>query len=284
MGKLLARQKQVDAPSFTFCPLINVSLCPSTMNLAKGQVVPVVAYNPLGWARTHNFRIPVPISDVSVVLSSSEPVATQIMRSSDPSGLPFTLAFSLDLPPLGYFSFVLRPTTSSISINSAVIVPPKRATLQKAPPTANADFVLENKYLRATFSGVTGRLAVIENKMAQPNRKVVIDQGLFWYDSSTGNSQLSTQPSGAYIFRPNETFAYNTSKDNVPSMQFVAGQLYSEVRQTFNSWAKQIVRLYADQPFLEFEYTIGPIDIADGLGKEVITRYATRGFPTDKTW
>jgi len=56
------------------------------------------------------------------------------------------------------------------------------------------------------------------------------------------------------------------------------------VRQTFNSWAKQIVRLYADQPFLEFEYTIGPIDIADGLGKEVITRYATRGFPTDKTW
>jgi lysosomal alpha-mannosidase len=84
----------------------------------------------------------------------------------------------------------------------------------------------------------------------------------------------------------------------------------AEVRQVFNSWATQTVRLYADQPFLEFEYTIGPIDISDNRGKEVwntglvllcarngilsmrtahygpqvITRYATRGFSTDSTW
>jgi len=56
------------------------------------------------------------------------------------------------------------------------------------------------------------------------------------------------------------------------------------VKQVFNSWATQVVRLYADQPFLEFEYTIGPIGISDGLGKEVITRYATQGFPTGQTW
>jgi hypothetical protein len=43
----------------------------------------------------------------------------------------------------------------------------------------------------------------------------------------------------------------------------------AEVRQVFNSWATQTVRLYADQPFLEFEYTIGPIDISDDRGKEV---------------
>lgn len=80
------------------------------------------------------------------------------------------------------------------------------------------------------------------------------------------------------------------------------------MRQVFNSWATQTVRLYADQPFLEFEYTIGPINISDDRGKEVwttgllcvrngilsrhtahygpqvITRYATRGFSTDSTW
>ena len=52
--------------------------------------------------------------------------------------------------------------------------------------------------------------------------------------------------------------------------------MVSEARQKFNeSWVTQIVRLYAGSPFLEFESTVGPIPIADGLGKEVITRFTT---------
>lgn len=37
----------------------------------------------------------------------------------------------------------------------------------------------------------------------------------------------------------------------------------------------QIVRLYFDQPFMVIETTIGPIDISDNLGKEVISRFYT---------
>jgi lysosomal alpha-mannosidase len=150
------------------------------------------------------------------------------------------------------------------------------------PSGEQAAAVLQNKYLRATFSSVTNRLELIEN--LQTGQKVSIDQGLLWYNSSTGNNALSTQPSGAYIFRPNETYAFNMTKENIPSIQLTSGPLSSEVRQVFNSWAVQTVRLYADQPFLEFEYTIGPIDISDNRGKEVITRYTTRGLRTDSTW
>jgi len=265
-------------------------VCESTLNLAKNQVVPVVAYNPLGWPTTHYFRIPVPIQNVAVVVSSKTPIVAQVTRSGDSTGLPFIAAFSLDLPPMGYVSFVLQPgssnnngiASSSLYYESAKSIRERGQTVSANPKTA--DVVLENRFLRATFSGTTGRLSMIENKQSQPSQKVVIDQGLFWYNASTGNNALSTQSSGAYIFRPNETFAYNMTKDNIPSMQLVTGKVYSEVKQVFNSWATQVVRLYADQPFLEFEYTIGPIGISDGLGKEVITRYATQGFPTGQTW
>jgi hypothetical protein len=118
------------------------------------------------------------------------------------------------------------------------------------PSGEQAAAVLQNKYLRATFSSVTNRLELIEN--LQTGQKVSIDQGLLWYvssnscktpkrclasgssldrvrryNSSTGNNALSTQPSGAYIFRPNETYAFNMTKENIPSIQLTSGPLSS---------------------------------------------------------
>jgi hypothetical protein len=35
--------------------------------------------------------------------------------------------------------------------------------------------------------------------------------------------------------------------------------VYTEVQQVFNSWVSQSVRIFPGLPFVEFEYTIGPI-------------------------
>jgi len=43
----------------------------------------------------------------------------------------------------------------------------------------------------------------------------------------------------------------------------------------FADWATQTVRLYMGSPFIEVEYTVGPIPIDDGMGKEVISRWST---------
>uniref|UniRef100_A0A8B9KHS8 Alpha-mannosidase n=1 Tax=Astyanax mexicanus TaxID=7994 RepID=A0A8B9KHS8_ASTMX len=45
-----------------------------------------------------------------------------------------------------------------------------------------------------------------------------------------------------------------------------------EVRQQFSPWVSQVVRLYEGSRELELEWTIGPVPVDDGLGKEVITR------------
>lgn len=49
----------------------------------------------------------------AVVVSTKVAIATQTVRSGDASGLPFILEFSLDLPPMGYLSFVLQRGSSA---------------------------------------------------------------------------------------------------------------------------------------------------------------------------
>ena len=39
------------------------------------------------------------------------------------------------------------------------------------------------------------------------------------------------------------------------------GELFIEVTQKFNSWVYQSVRIFYNQPFVEFEFTVGPIPI-----------------------
>ena len=103
-----------------------------------------------------------------------------------------------------------------------------------------------------------------------------------------------SQSSGAYIFRPNTSNVWpaqcvsdtpSASQDcsNLPTFEVVVGALVNEVHVTFNDWATIVVRLTANMPFIEVEYTVGPIpqySFEQGgekylQGKEVVLRYNT---------
>jgi hypothetical protein len=45
--------------------------------------------------------------------------------------------------------------------------------------------------------------------------------------------------------------------------------------QVFSDWATQTVRLYAGAKSVEIEWTVGPVPIEDGKGKEVVSRFST---------
>ncbi|XP_044132900.1 lysosomal alpha-mannosidase [Bufo gargarizans] len=88
-----------------------------------------------------------------------------------------------------------------------------------------------------------------------------------------GNAD-SGQASGAYIFRPNQSNPVPVTQ-NVRSY-LVQNSLVQEVYQNFSSWCSQVVRLYSDQPYVELEWTLGPIPVGDHLGKEVISRFDSK--------
>lgn len=46
-------------------------------------------------------------------------------------------------------------------------------------------------------------------------------------------------------------------------------------QQTFNDWISQVIRIYKDDNFVEFQWLIGGIPVDDKVGKEIITRFET---------
>lgn len=43
-------------------------------------------------------------------------------------------------------------------------------------------------------------------------------------------------------------------------------------------WLSAVVRLWANSTSPEIEYTVGPIPVDDGIGKEIIATYAVEGW------
>ncbi|XBJ15295.1 hypothetical protein VPH35_007214 [Triticum aestivum] len=66
-------------------------------------------------------------------------------------------------------------------------------------------------------------------------------------------------------------------------LKVIRGALVDEVHQQFSPWIYQVTRLYKDKEHAEVEYTIGPIPVNDGIGKEVITRL-TANMVTNHTF
>jgi hypothetical protein len=111
-----------------------------------------------------------------------------------------------------------------------------------------------------------------------------------WYNSSIGTDAPQdcpsyNQASGAYIFRPNTSNIFPASDSSSPAaVQVLTGPLVQEVHQVISPWLTQVVRLWAGQPYADFEFTVGPIPNAPApRGKEIVTRFAT-GLQTNKQW
>ena len=103
------------------------------------------------------------------------------------------------------------------------------------------------------------------------------------FDFELDSGDRRDQNSGAYIFRP-----------SIPEQQlrllqpvrtdFVKSSIGTEVHTEYEgSWIRTITRILSGLPYVEVEYTIGPVPISDGRGKEVVTRFNTP-LSTDNTF
>lgn len=83
--------------------------------------------------------------------------------------------------------------------------------------------------------------------------------------------------SGAYIFRPEVPDAKLQMIQPIPSRtKIIETSLVTEVHTTYEgSWIHQACKIYKNKSYVDVEYTVGPIAIADGIGKEVVNLLRT---------
>lgn len=88
--------------------------------------------------------------------------------------------------------------------------------------------------------------------------KLVVGQQFLYYRGTVGNNEVAkNRSSGAYIFRPNGTEAYKIAEK--AQIDLYKGDLMIELHQTFNDWVSQIIRIYSNENFVEFNWLVGPI-------------------------
>lgn len=277
------------AVKFSQCQLLNISYCsPTEEQISIGKSLVIVAYNPLGWE--HNDFIRVPVNDAHLVVKSSDGsfVESQLVEVDNVTGNlrklyvkaylgiatgkppKYWLLFQTSVPPMGWNTYFVSKPTGTGSSKAGYISTmdsPSKDTIEVGPG-----------HLKMTFSSASGQLTRMFNSVAGVD--LPIQQSFLWYGSSTGDA-MDSQASGAYIFRPNG--ATPTAVSRSVLLNVTRGPLVDEVHQQFSPWISQVTRLYKDKEHAEVEYTIGPIPVDDGIGKEVITRL-TANMVTNSTF
>ncbi|EEF51696.1 probable alpha-mannosidase At5g13980 [Ricinus communis] len=270
---------------FQQCPLLNISYCPaSEVDLSNGKSLVVVVYNSLGWKRENVIRVPVINENVNVKDSEGNEIESQLLPlldasisvrnyhsmaylGSSPNVTPkYWLAFSVSVPPLGFSTYIIASAPPTAKRTAAFS---EAQTVHKTRATQYGTIEIGPGNLKLIYSGKDGKIAQYINRRTSVKKSV--EQSYSYYAGDDGSKDL--QASGAYIFRPNGTYPIN-SKGQV-AFTVLRGPLLDEIHHRINSWIYQITRVYKGKEHAEVEFTVGPIPIDDGIGKEVVTKITT---------
>uniref|UniRef100_A0A1A9ZH71 Alpha-mannosidase n=1 Tax=Glossina pallidipes TaxID=7398 RepID=A0A1A9ZH71_GLOPL len=248
---------------FKTCALLNISLCEVS---EQSEHFVLTLYNPLSSSTAEYIRVPV--SDNNYQVLDDKGVILEVQYVPIPGGLmdlayrrsktKYDLVFFADeLPPLGYRSYYIKKT--------------KERPLKPVPDSPNTSSMtsIGNEYIRLNFDTNGFLAAVTAEGMTR-----IISQDFLYYEGAVGNNmEFRNRSSGAYIFRPkNDSMKIITTDLDITVYR---GSLVEEVHQKFNDWISQVVRVYSQKNYAEFEWLVGPIPVDDDIGKEIITRFDT---------
>ncbi|KAJ4794961.1 Alpha-mannosidase [Rhynchospora pubera] len=266
---------------FELCPLLNVSYCPpSEAYLSNGKYMAIVVYNSLGWKREDVLRVPVVSQYVSVQDSEGREVESQLLPMTDstlslrmqhvkaylgssPAASPkYWLTFTVSVPALGFTTYFISGSTISGKVASL-------ETLYPSEGSTTRSVAIGKGHLNLLFNA-NGGLFQYSNGKNLVNAS--IGQAYKFYGAYNG-SKSDPQASGAYIFRPDGTYPIKPEKTE--PLTVMKGSIVDEVHQQINPWIYQITRTYKSKEYVETEFTVGPIPVQDGVGKEVVTEITT---------
>lgn len=247
--------------NFANCNYLNISQCEIS---EKSTKFIVTMYNPLAHSLYQYVRVPVTEGKYLVKDYRNVEIQHQlvpIVGTVKQLDFRFSAAtheiifLAPELPPLGYKSFFIERVGNEID----------EQTLSKSE-TVQGPLQVGNKNINLTFDANGLLESITTNGFTSP-----LSQNFIYYEGALGNNEVfENRSSGAYIFRPNNTERTVATK---ASLEIVNGMHVVEVRQTFTDWVSQVIRLYQEDNHVEFEWLVGPIPIADKIGKEVVSRF-----------
>lgn len=253
---------------FDNCADLNISACTVSENSERFMVT---LYNPLGHSTSQYVGIPIPDGVYEILDHENVPLASQVVpipeqvkklpyRQSD--AISELVFLAKEIPPVGFRSFFVN----KIAPRAPKI---KKPFIDDPYIDEEGPFTLGNQNFNLSFDE-EGLLKWAAGK----DFRISLRQGFYAYKTFMGyNYQPGSRSSGAYIFRPNSSEVTKLFKN--ATIQVIRGELVDEVHQIFNEWISQVVRIYKNESYAEFQWLVGPVPVDDWIGREIITRFDT---------
>lgn len=279
--KLLSKKLKPGKSRLVRCHTLNISACEITETSGE---VSIILYNPQARPYGTHFRIPVLGTAWRVLDANHNEVSSQI--TPIPTGvinLPerFSNAnqevvFKATLPALGFTTFHLEADNflkkQSRHENKKGTSQFLRDTTGTCHDIGSTEMVLQGQRTSAIIDCTSGLLRAISYN----GTTIPVKQSFYWYTAFPGNNTMFVnRASGAYIFRPLKQEPLPVAEKAELVYIEKNGSLVQEVHQRFSDWLTQVIRVYDDADFVEFDWVVGSIPVADEIGKEIITRFDT---------
>ncbi|KAF2883456.1 hypothetical protein ILUMI_22698 [Ignelater luminosus] len=245
------------------CLLSNITHCEAS----NSKRFSIAVYNPLSRSVSHYVRLPVNSTKFEITGSGGELLDYQVLPSIDTfkyvQGIKPSLYdlvfYAKDLPPFGLKYYHVERL--SVNVNKPNLIQPESGKYRLGD--AESGFAINPS---------TGLL----NSVTLNGETVPVKQQFMFYRGANGtNENAEKRASGAYIFRPAKDFPNAELIGDKAEVKVYTGDLVDEVHEKINDWVKQIIRIYKEENYIEFDWLVGPIEYRDKLGVEVVSRFIT---------
>ncbi|XP_026724554.1 lysosomal alpha-mannosidase-like isoform X2 [Trichoplusia ni] len=132
------------------------------------------------------------------------------------------------------------------------------------------DVELQNQFYKLSINTANGAI----KQVTFPDHTTLnLSVNMYYYTGACGdNHDTAHRASGAYIFRPTVT---TPTKLKVQKSSVITGDIVKEFRVNLFPNGYTNVKLYDELNYIESEWVVGPIPVADEIGKEYVIKYET---------
>ena len=288
-----------DLSNLALCQLRNETICNVTQRATQvpGSNIYLVVYNALAQQRDEYVTVPVAVGakyKVSRLVKVREDeetwqdVKSAVIPNKNYCGVKASADYVLhfqakELPAVGAAVYRIEMVPSrdkSDLLRQTNLAPPTSQLRRMLQLNEEEQISISSGQIEAKFSN-GGILTHVCSTSAEEGKEVCQSVHQEWgfyisFDSTKhAKSKEDTENSGAYIFRPSDPNQELQIIGPDQSKAFVfKSDVVTEVHSSMEGgWIHQITRVHPGRDYVEIEYTVGPIPIDDGLGKEVVTRY-----------